>query len=248
MIIKSLELQNPKPTKIALWILQISLLAAALYYAVFANLENGNMPLFRRVVALGWFSGLLFVFSDKGLAKKYAVASAAVTVLAAMCANFSRYDFRPDTLALILVAGLPFAAVFWLSKTFLIPFRTIYTIVAAVTVICIEMVLSNWNSIPWAFHLALAVAISLAFVWLINQEKAFKASLFFLIIMLTNVPFAHLNCIPIAIYAILAMGTIMILDSSCRIWNKLLRWIIGAAVITAVTFAVSYIFHGILNW
>lgn len=244
MIVKSLELRNPKPTKIALWTLQISLLAAALYYAAFADLGDGNMPLFRIVVALGWFSGLVFVFTDKGLARKYAIVSAAAAVFAAMCADFGIYGFRPDTLALILVVGLPFAAVFWLSKTFLIPFRTIYTIVAAVTVICIEMVLSNWNSIPWAFHLALAAAISLAFVWLINQEKAFKASLFFLIIMLTNVPFAHLNCIPIAIYAILAIGTIMLLDSSCRIRNKFLRWIIGAAVITAVTLAVTHFICG----
>lgn len=244
MIVKSLELRNPKPTKIALWTLQISLLAAALYYAAFADLGDGNMPLFRIVAALGWFSGLVFVFTDKSLAKKYAIVSVAAAVLAAMCADFGRYGFQPDTLALILVVGLPFAAVFWLSKTFLIPFHFIYTIIAAVSVLCIEAVLSNWNSTPWAYHLAFAATISLAFVWLIHQEKSFKASIFFLIIMLTNVPFIHLKCIPIAIYAILAMGTIMLLDSSCRIRNKLLRWIIGAVVITAVTLAVTHFICG----
>ena len=102
MIIKSLELRNPKPTKITLWTLQISLLAAALYYAAFADLGDGNMPLFRIVAALGWFSGLVFVFTDKSLAKKYAIVSVAAAVLAAMCADFGRYGFRPDTLALIL--------------------------------------------------------------------------------------------------------------------------------------------------
>ena len=244
MIVKSLKLRNPKPTIIALWILQISLLAAAIYYTAFADLGNGNLPLFRIMVALGWFSGLLFVFTDKGLAKKYAIVSAAAAVLTAMCANFGRYGFRPDTLALILAVGLPFAATFWLSKTILIPFHIIYTIIAAVSVFCIEAALSNWNTTPWAYHLALSATISLAFVWLIHQEKSFKASIFFLIIMLTNVPFIHLKCIPIAIYAILAIGTIMLLDSSCRIRNKLLRWIIGVVVITAVTLAVTHFICG----
>ena len=244
MIVKSLELRNPKPTKIALWTLQISLLAAALYYAAFADLGDGNMPLFRIVAAWGWFSGLVFVFTDKSLAKKYAIVSVAAAVLAAMCADFGRTGFQPETHARILVVGLPFAAVFWLSKTFLIPFLVIYTIIAAVSVLCIEAALSNWNTTHWAYHLAFAATISLAFVWLIHQEKSFKASIFFLIIMLTNVPFIHQKCIPIAIYAILAMGTIMLLDSSCRIRNKLLRWIIGAVVITAVTLAVTHFICG----